>query len=51
MPCFGTTDRTYNNAVKMTENGCTLREINIKKKSVDSILKISDIMRNLHNVT
>ena len=31
MPCFGTTDRTYNNAVLMTKKlGCTLREINIK---------------------
>ena len=32
MPCFGTTDRTYNNAVKMSEKlGATLREINIRK--------------------
>lgn len=32
MPCFGTTDRTYNNAVTLTKKlGCTLREINIVK--------------------
>lgn len=32
MPCFGTTDRTYNNAVTLAKSlGCTLREINIKK--------------------
>ena len=31
MPCFGTTDRTYNNAVRMTKQlGAALREINIK---------------------
>ena len=32
MPCFGTTDRTYSNAVKMSEKlGASLREINIRK--------------------
>ena len=31
MPCFGTTDRTYNNACLMTQKlGATLREVNIK---------------------
>ena len=31
MPCFGTTDRTYNNAVRMTKQlGAALREINVK---------------------
>lgn len=31
MPCFGTTDRTYGNAVTLTKRlSCTLREINIK---------------------
>lgn len=31
MPCFGTTDRTYQNACKMTEKlGANLREVNIK---------------------
>lgn len=32
MPCFGTTDRTYNNALKLAEAlGAELREINIEK--------------------
>ena len=32
MPAFGTTDRTYSNAVTMSETlGCTLKEINIKE--------------------
>ncbi len=32
MPCFGTTDRTYTNAVKLTETlGAELREIRINK--------------------
>lgn len=32
MPCFGTTDRTYNNACLLSERlGATLREINIKE--------------------
>lgn len=32
MPCFGTTDRTYNNAVELTRRlGCTPREIHIEK--------------------
>jgi len=32
MPAFGTTDRTYNNAVEMSKAlGCTLKEINIKE--------------------
>ncbi len=32
MPCFGTTDRTYDNACKLAEElGVTLEEINIKK--------------------
>ncbi len=31
MPCFGTSDRTYQNAIKLVEGlGATLREINIK---------------------
>lgn len=31
MPCFGTTNRTYNNAVKFSRSlGVTLREVNIK---------------------
>ena len=32
MPCFGTTDRTYNNAVTLTKKlGATLKEVNIRK--------------------
>ncbi|WP_408070347.1 NAD(+) synthase [Butyrivibrio sp. JL13D10] len=32
MPCFGTTDRTYNNACKLAKAlGATLKEVNIKK--------------------
>ncbi len=32
MPCFGTTDRTYNNACRLAKAyGVTLKEINIKK--------------------
>ena len=51
MPCFGTTDRTYNNAVSMIKSiGATLREINIK----DAVtLHLSDIGAdiNCHDVT
>lgn len=32
MPCFGTTDRTYDNACKLTQTlGCTLMEIDIRQ--------------------
>ncbi len=32
MPCFGTTDRTYENACRLSRTlGCTLKEINIKE--------------------
>ncbi len=32
MPCFGTTDRTYQNAVTLSErSGATLKEVNIKE--------------------
>ncbi|MCR5822947.1 MAG: NAD(+) synthase [Lachnospiraceae bacterium] len=32
MPCFGTTDRTYNNAVRLTKSiGATLKEVDIKE--------------------
>lgn len=51
MPCFGTTDRTYNNAKKLCEIiGTTLLEINIK----DSVLKhFQDINHDpsIHDVT
>ncbi len=51
MPCFGTSDRTFNNAKAMVkEIGATLREINIK----DSVtLHLSDIGADVdcHDVT
>lgn len=51
MPGFGTTDRTYNNALTLcSELGCDLREINI----MDSCLKhFEDIGhdKNIHDVT
>ena len=32
MPCFGTTDRTYNNACLLTKKlGATLKEVDIKE--------------------
>ena len=51
MPCFGTTDRTYNNACALArEYGSTLEEINIKE-SVG--LHFKDISQNpdVHDVT
>ena len=51
MPCFGTTDRTYHNAIKLTEKlGCTLREIDIKEAVT---LHFRDIGHDssVHNVT
>lgn len=47
MPCFGTTDRTYNNAVKLCKVlGTTLLEINIK----DSVIKhFEDISHDINN--
>lgn len=51
MPCFGTTDRTCNNAKKLCEIiGTTLLEINIK----DAVLKHFDDINhnpNIHDVT
>lgn len=51
MPCFGTTDRTYQNAVKLTELlGVTLREIRINEAV---LLHLRDIGHdvNVHDVT
>jgi NAD+ synthase (glutamine-hydrolysing) len=47
MPCFGTTDRTYNNAVRLTKSlGATLMEVNIR----DAVtLHFSDIGHNIEN--
>jgi len=51
MPCFGTTDRTYSNAVELTKKlGATLREIDIKESVT---LHFRDINHdaNVHDVT
>lgn len=51
MPCFGTTDRTYNNACRLAESyGADLEEINIKE-SVNQHFR--DISHNpdIHDVT
>ena len=51
MPCFGTTDRTYQNAVKLTNLlGVTLREIKINEAV---LLHLRDIDHdvNVHDVT
>ena len=42
MPCFGTTDRTYQNACKLAEKlGATLREIDIKDSVIQHFQDIS----------
>jgi NAD+ synthase (glutamine-hydrolysing) len=51
MPCFGTTDRTYNNAVTLTNRlGATLKEIPIKEAV---LLHFRDIGHdaNVHDIT
>ncbi len=51
MPCFGTTDRTYENACAMTkEIGATLTEIDIKEAVTIHFSDIGHDMDN-HNVT
>ncbi len=51
MPCFGTTDRTYNNAVRLTESiGATLKEIDIKE-SVSSHFKDIGQDNDVHDIT
>lgn len=51
MPCFGTTDRTYTNAVNLTKKlGATLREIDIRE-SVTMHFRDIDHDINVHNVT
>ncbi len=50
MPCFGTTDRTYQNALTMTrELGATLREVNIMKAVTQHFEDIGHDM-SVHNV-
>lgn len=51
MPCFGTTDRTYDNACTLTRTlGATLEEINIKESVALHFRDIKHDMDN-HNVT
>lgn len=51
MPCYGTTDRTYNNAVELTKQlGATLKEIPINKAVEQHFLDIGHDP-NVHNVT
>lgn len=51
MPCFGTTDRTYNNACELTNLvGATLKEINIGN-SVTQHLKDIGHQEELHDIS
>lgn len=51
MPCFGTTDRTYQNACRMAKGlGVTLREIPIKEAVLQHFADIGH-SRNDHSVT
>ena len=51
MPCFGTTDRTYDNACKLAETlGVTLEEVDIKESVTLHFRDIKHDMNN-HNVT
>ena len=51
MPCFGTTDRTYDNACMLARTlGCTLREVDIKKSVTQHFEDIGQSMDN-HDVT
>ncbi len=51
MPCFGTTDRTYNNAIKLAEStGTTIMEIPISD-SVRQHFKDIGQDENIHDVT
>lgn len=51
MPCFGTTNRTYNNACRLAEQyGTTLKEINIKNSVIQHFSDIGHDI-NIHDVT
>ncbi|MBE5872227.1 MAG: NAD(+) synthase [Lachnospiraceae bacterium] len=51
MPCFGTTDRTYDNACKLAETlGATLMEVDIKESVTLHFKDIGQDMEN-HDVT
>lgn len=51
MPCFGTTDRTYENAIKLSEKlGVTLKEIPIME-AVKVHLRDIEHSENIHDIT
>ncbi len=51
MPCFGTSDRTYQNALKLVESlGASLREINIKNAVTQHLTDIGADLAD-HDVT
>lgn len=51
MPCFGTTDRTYDNSCLLAKTlGCTLQEVDIKKAVTQHFEDIGQSMDN-HDVT
>ncbi|MCR4907698.1 MAG: NAD(+) synthase [Lachnospiraceae bacterium] len=51
MPCFGTTDRTYNNAVSLARScGATLKEINISRSVREHFADIGQA-EDCHDVT
>ena len=51
MPCFGTTDRTYDNACMLAKTlGCKLQEVDIKKAVIQHFDDIGQSMEN-HDVT
>ncbi|MBQ2758585.1 MAG: NAD(+) synthase, partial [Clostridia bacterium] len=51
MPCFGTSERTHDNAVKMCESlGVTLREVNIKE-AVNIHFRDIEHSSDVHDVT
>ncbi len=51
MPCFGTTDRTYNNACELAKAyNVTLKEINIRKSVIQHFEDIGHD-ENIHDVT
>lgn len=51
MPCFGTTDRTYDNACLLAKTlGCSLQEVDIKKAVIQHLEDIGQDLNN-HDVT
>ncbi len=51
MPCFGTTDRTYNNALKLMDKlNTTIKEIDIKESVIQHFKDIDQDINN-HDIT